>query len=573
MSTKNEWNLYDSALDKIDTKMQFENPSAQQLMDAFNETTPKLMELCERREFLTYFFMGPNEPSLLTPKQAMDFKLTFGTNNFPANGLQTYMDWRDGATNNYSRIFPYPIIKESDCSIRTGEWGLCSIEDIPLAINEFVVNQSIYGDWLTKIVTKGISWIDALSEPQLLNSSGFKQLMAKLAGLFATGKFIVYYDTIVKEAMKLAIPNVQFEFDPYTGTITIESPTAGTISCLFTELSRYSVPEAKSLLVLNNQSTLPDIHRFFCVLCQLAGNYYDKKKTKPKYKDEPITSYWDFTPIKNTTQRPYEPFYVGPDVIVKTKFMTNIRQLAITFFSQTRVINNGATSYRDYWNGATLKLSDSDIRICPFFYVIHVDFDSTRESRNPFGDKLTDINKAINKVLAERDTLQNTLFSLFKNVTVNKSCSSTIVNASTVIFKEGSTNGQQINKATCYMDSVNGEPKEGKEEQTKETTAQNAKADPEPINDTVIENTFTTSIRTNTEGTSAGTSASTVAGTSNAESASGKGHSLTTPGIMAFMVAICVILCLLIIWNIYTTYRLTKQQKGGSVDFNNLTTA
>ena len=571
MSKKNEWNLYDSALDKIDTKIEFENPSAQQLMDAFNETTPKLMKLCERREFLTYFFMGPNEPSLLTPKQAMDFKLTFGTNNFPANGLQTYMDWRDGGMNNYSHVFPYPRINGSTAEIRTGEWGICAIEDIPSAINEFIVNQSTYGDWFTKIVRNGVNWIDALSEPKLIDSSNFKILMAKLAGLFATGKFVVYYDLIVKEAIKMVIPNVPFEFDPYTGTITIESPTAGTIKCLFTELLNHaSVPEAKMLMILNDQKSLPDIHRFFCILCQLAGNYYDKKKTKAKYNDEPITSYWDFTPIKNGTQRPYEPFYDGPDVLVKTKFMINIRQLVTMFFKQTRAINNGSTSYKDYWNGALLKLSDTETRVCPFFFVIHVDFDSTRESRNPFGDQLTDINNAINKVLVERDKLQNTLFSVFKNVTVNKSCSSSIVNASTVIFQEGSTDNQQINNATCYMDSASVVHKDGEKE---DSTAKNAKADPEPIDDTVIENTFITSNQANIEGTSAGTSASTAAGAAGKEGPPGKDCSITTPGVKTFVVIICILIGLIVLWNIYTTYRLMKQQKGGSVDINNLTTA
>ena len=563
MSKKNEWNLYDSALDKIDTNMEFENPSAQQLMDAFNETTPKLMALCERREFLTYFFMGPHEPSLLTPKQAMDFKLTFGTNNFPANGLETYMKWRDGGMNNYSHVFPYPRINESTGEIRAGEWGLCAIKDIPTAINEFVVYQSRYGDWHTKIVRHGVNWIDALSESKLIGSSNFKILMAKLAGLFATGKFIVYYDLYVKEAIKTAIPGVPFEFDPYTGTITIESPTAGTITCLFTELLNHtSVQEAKTLMILNNQKTLPDVHRFFCILCQLAGNNYDKKKTKPKYKDEPITSYWDFTPIKNGTQRPYEPFYNGPAVISKTKFMYNVRRLAIMFFKQTRVINNGSTSYKDYWNGATLKLSDTDIRVCPFFFVIHVDFDSTRESRNPFGDQLTDLNNAINKVLAERDALQNKLFSVFKNVTVNKSCSSSIVNASTVIFHEGSTNGQQVNNASCYMDSATVITKDGKKE---DSTAKNAKPDPEPIDDTVVENTFITSTQSNIEGTSVGTIISAEAAADNKDPPE-KENNPTTPGIIAFMVIIISIIGLLILWNIYNTFRLMKQQKGGSIN-------
>lgn len=569
MTEKNEWNLYDSALDKIETNVDFENPSAQQLMDAFNETTPKLLRLCERREFLTYFFMGPNEPSLLTPKQAMDFKLTFGTNNFPANGLETYMKWRDGGTNNYSHAFPYPIINKSTGDMRAGEWRIGFIDDIATDIKEFVLNQSTYGSWLDSVINNGISWIDALSAPGLLNSGNFKELMAKLAGLFATGKFLVYYELIVKEAIKKVMPDGSiFEFDPFTGTITIKTSTGVNISCLFSELVKYNnTQEAKQLLTTNNPSALAGEHRFFCILCQMAGNNYNKEATPSKYKNEPITSYWDFTPIKQSGKRPYEPFASDPPLFEKTKFMYNIRQLAIKFFKQTRVIDNGSTSYKEYWNGATLKLSDADTRICPFFYVLHVDFDSVRESRNPFaGAQLTELNNAINKALAEREKLQNTLFSLFKNVTVNKSCSSSIVNAGTVIFENGSMNNNQVNSAVCTIDSVEGEPEEGKEAQTKETTPKTPPKDEEPIDETVIENTFNMENHDDINDT-------TAAGAEGKEGPPGKDCSITTPGIMVFVITVSVILVLLILWNTITTFRLKKRLRGGYSGTDRMVTA
>jgi hypothetical protein len=535
-------------------------------MDAFNDTTPKLLKLCERREFLTYFFMGPNEPSLLTPKQAMDFKLTFGTNNFPANGLQSYMDWRDGGTNRYSHAFPYPVINESTGDIRSGEWKIGFIEDIANNIREFVVNHSTYGNWLDSVINNGKSWIDAFSNERLLNSGHFKKLMAMLSGLFATGKFLVYYELIVKEAMKKAMPDGSiFEFDPFTGTITIKTSKGGTFSCLFSELStkHTNTSEAKQLLLANDPSALAGEHRFFCILCQMAGNNYDKTAVPSTYKNEPITSYWDFTPIRQSGKRPYEPFVKDPDLFAKTKFMYNIRQLAIMFFKQTRVIDNGTTSYKEYWNGATLKVSDVDTKICPFFYVIHVDFDSVRESRNPFaGEQLTELNNAINKVLAQREELQNKLFALFKNVTVNKSCSSSIVNAATVIFKEGSANSNQINSAVCTIDSVEGEPEEGKEKQTKEKTPKTPPKDEEPIDDTVIENTFSMDNRATIGDTTAGTSASVAAGAEGREGPPGKDCSINTPGIMAFVITVSILLGLLILWNVFAAFRLRNQLKG-----------
>ena len=409
--------------------------------------------------------------------------------------------------------------------------------------------------------------IDALSASALLESDKFKELMAKLSGLFATGKFLVYYELIVKDAMRNVMPNGSiFEFDPYTGTIDIKTSAGVKFSCLFSELIKHSnTAEARQLLIANDPSALPAEHRFFCILCQMAGNNYDKTVVPSKYKDEPITSYWDFTPIQQRGKRPYEPFASDPPLFKKTKFMSHIRQLAIMFFNQTRVINNGTTSYKEYWEGATLKISDIETIQCPFFYVLHVDFDSVRESRNPFaGDQLTELNNAINKVLADREKLQDTLFALFKNVTVNKSCSATVVNASTAIFLEGSTNGKVVSTATCMMDSVEGEPAEDvKAEQVEEKEPSKTPEEEEPIDETVIENTFSMKNRDTIGDTTVGTSASLAAGAEGKEGPPGKDCSLNTPGIFAFAVIVCIMLGILILWNIINTIRLRNRLNGG----------
>ena len=48
--------LYDAAKDAITLDYNFDNVAVQQLFDMFNDTTPKLLSLYEKREFLTYFF-------------------------------------------------------------------------------------------------------------------------------------------------------------------------------------------------------------------------------------------------------------------------------------------------------------------------------------------------------------------------------------------------------------------------------------------------------------------------------------------------------------------------------------
>ena len=99
--TDDSYSLYDAGKDAIDLNYDFDNAGAQALIDTFNDLTPQLMKLYERREFLTFFFIGDKNVPLLTPKQAIDFKLTYESKNFPANGLHSYMDWRDEANNGY----------------------------------------------------------------------------------------------------------------------------------------------------------------------------------------------------------------------------------------------------------------------------------------------------------------------------------------------------------------------------------------------------------------------------------------------------------------------------------------
>ena len=83
--------LYDAAKDAIQLNYNFDNVAVQQLFNMFNDTAPKLLSLYEKREFLTYFFLGTHTIPALTPQQAWDFKISFDIRNFPANGIPAYI--------------------------------------------------------------------------------------------------------------------------------------------------------------------------------------------------------------------------------------------------------------------------------------------------------------------------------------------------------------------------------------------------------------------------------------------------------------------------------------------------
>lgn len=485
-TTKNQWNLLGDQ-DKIELNYDFDNQSAQTLMNLFNDTTPKLLKLIEKREFLTYFYMGTSPVPLLTAKQAMDFKTTFNTTNFPANGIQAYIDWLNTDSNNYINAFPYSEISMRDKLIKYGTWKVGYIDSIVNDIADICNNQHNYGSWLDKIIN-GQGWDGATEE--LPNYEGFMLLASKLVGLFATGKFIDYYNRYVQGAIETVLPGVAFEFDPYTGNMLIGSPNSPQYNGPFSGLMKETMDAAKILLTSHTNTSgsrpLENHHRFFLLLCEWIGSGYDKSETAKEYDGSPITSYWDFSPVQSKNGRPYNSFIKDPAVIVNSKMVTNIRNLTAQFMKQTRTINKGSTSYKDYWNGADLKLPKGEILKCPFFFVIHVDFDSLQESKNPFkGEALTAINNMINETLAYREALMNKINSAFRNVTVNRSCSSVINNSGTVIMEEGSVNPSMVIEAGCSIEHIDGENEKGEKEEANEP-----QKEVEAIDDAVVETSF-----------------------------------------------------------------------------------
>lgn len=479
------YSLYNAGKDAIALNYDFDNAGAQALIDQFNNLTKPLMELYERREFLTFFFIGDQNVPLLTPKQAIDFKLTYESKNFPANGLQSYMDWRNENGNNYKNAFPYPILN-GDGNIEGNKWRIAYLKEIENDLSSIVNDQNNYGNWLD--VAHNNSWeagTDILAE-----WTSIRNTFAKLAGLFAMGKAVTYYNTYVKPDIDKIANGARVIFDPLTGSISVDDDMIGSYTIAFTDLYTKNDRIAMKLYHdIGDPTALQDHQRLFCMICCWLARCYNPKYIPEKLVNK-ISTYWDFTPIAAPKQRlPYDPYASGPNIITNTRLLDHIRILTATFMSQWSAIYNTKTSYKTFWNGAIMHTPSNNDIPCPFFFVIHVNFDSVRKDINPFyGTQLTQINDMIRRTMDLRDKLMSRIYELFKNVTVNKSCSSTIIDMSTAIFDKGSTNNQQINSASCVIDSVVGE-----EEDTGEDMDVKPKNDPaaiETVDDTVIENTF-----------------------------------------------------------------------------------
>ena len=479
------YSLYDAGKDAIDLNYDFDNAGAQALIDKFNNLTPQLMKLYERREFLTFFFIGDQNVPLLTPKQAIDFKLTYKSKNFPANGLQSYMDWRDEADNGYKHAFPYPILN-GDGDIEGNKWRIAYLKEIDNDLWSIVNNQHNYSNWVE--VAHNSSW--EAGTDLLVNYTSIRNTFAKIAALFAMGKAVPYYNAYIKPTIDIIANGSRVIFDPLTGLISVDD-TIDSYTIPFTDLyTKKDRIAIKLYHAIGDKTGLQDHQRLFCIICCWLARCYNTKYIPEKLENK-ITTYWDFTPIVAPKQYlPYDPYASGPNIITRTHLLDHIRILTATYISQWSALYNTKTSFKTFWNGAIMRNPSNNIISCPFFFVIHVNFDSIRKDINPFyGPQLTQINDMIRRTMDLRDKMMSRIYELFKNVTVNKSCSSTIIDMSTVIFDEGSSNNQQINSASCVIDSVVGEDKKTGEDM--DVKPEKNPAAIETVDDTVIENIFT----------------------------------------------------------------------------------
>jgi hypothetical protein len=461
--------LYDAAKDAIELNYAFENEAVETLLTLFNDTTPKLLSLYEKREFLTYFFLGTHTIPALTPQQAYDFKTTFDMSRFPANGIPAYITWLNENGNNYKNTFPYYAI-DGDGDIKPGKWKIGYISDIINDFTDIINNQHNYGNWLNDIKSN-LAW--QTGTEKLSKENSVKPFFAKLGGLFASGKFVKYYEDYVKPDIQ-NLTNGYASFDPYTGNITVKSPT-GKYTKPFSKLASVSDDIARKLFrdTYIKDKNLSYQHRFFCILCQWIANSipYMDPDDYSKEVIESVKTYWDLTPSSESGALPRIPITSDFKILTNTKLLLYINALGSAFLSQIKAINNGDTTFKDLLNGAKMKLGSGKDIYCPFFYVINVDFDSVDPINNPFaGAALTRMNEMIAETLKYRDALQTKILDANKNIINNKSCVSSVTNMSTVIFDENATNNNVDINASCSFDS-NSQSASSTDSTTTETTS------------------------------------------------------------------------------------------------------
>lgn len=453
MATVNEGaHLYDAAEDAIQLDYNFDNAAVEQLFNLFNNTTPELLSLYEKREFLTYFFLGTHAIPSLTPQQAWDFKTSFDIRNFPANGIPNYLKWLNANGNNYVNAFPYPVIGGNG-RIKESRWKVAYIGDILNDLTLLVNTQHNYNNWLADVQNGAGSWEVAINK--LAKAENVSNYFAKLAGLFATGKFVKYYEDYVEPDIQKVANRTTF--DPYTGNITVKHQD-DTYTVLFGNLTKKTDDYANNLMnkAYIKDKTLPYQHRLFCLLCQWLANSFESyalEDIDPEVRKD-IKTFWDFTPSTEKGDLPSDPYTETPRALKDSRIMEYIRYSGRKFLEETSKLNDGNTSYKELWDGAKMKLGSSELIDCPFYYVIHVDFDSVSPEDNPFAGKaLTAMNEKIAEIIAYRDALSDKIQSIMKNVTNLKTCGTSVTNMSTAIFEEGSTDNQVIINASCTMNS------------------------------------------------------------------------------------------------------------------------
>ena len=131
------------------------------------------------------------------------------------------------------------------------------------------------------------------------------------------------------------------------------------------------------------------------------------------------------------------------------------RAVAVEFASQTRYLTKGFTTYKILWNGAELSVDGRITKTCPFFFVLPVDFDSTDQVKNPLqSEALSEVNNAIKDILEYREKLIARIENVMSNVTVNTSCSISLVNTMTVLIGQNSNNNSVSMNPSCVIGSL-----------------------------------------------------------------------------------------------------------------------
>lgn len=439
--TKTEYSVTDREID---------NAVVDQLMQYYDGYGTEKLKLLERRRFLSYFYLGDHEIKTISGDVAIKYKDELGAQYYPANFLPEFVDFSNRRATQLSSRF---LIRKTDNNgtIMKNTWEVVYLSEFDQRLSDLL-------DKLKRGETGKQNYVTLLNNIDTYNHA--KELMY-LAGLFASGKFIQYYNDYIRSYVTKESSG-QYSFDPLTGTVT---NTITKKSYKFSDLRKaekgISDDETYKYKLYNN---IPEKYALFCTFCEYVSKGFNSFYLKPSNSNGfTITSFWDFTPIEarpSVKSRPYEPGVTAednfPSFIVDPTFRDYLRDIITAFMAQTPAIDSSKFSYKEVWEGAIFKESNGTEIPMPFYYCLPLNEDKKDDINNPLANDPTfkELTAKVEEIKAEQKKIMLRLENLTKNITEMKACvntNTTIINA--FIKDGGSIDAAQEN--TCsYTENV-----------------------------------------------------------------------------------------------------------------------
>lgn len=410
------------------TDREISNAGVEMLMQFYDGYGTEKLKLLERRRFLSYFYLGDHEIKTISGPIAIKYKDELGAQYYPANFLPEFVQFSNLRATQLSSRF---LIRKTDDNgtIMKDTWEVVYLSKFDQKLSDLLNKLKGHETGKQNYVTL-LNNIDTYSHA--------KELMY-LAGLFASGKFIQYYNDYIRSYVTKESSG-QYSFDPLTGTVTnIITKKTYKFSDLRKAQKGMSDDETYRYKLYNN---IPEKYALFCTFCEYVSKGFNSFYAKPNNSNGfTITTFWDFTPIEarpSVKSRPYEPGVTAEDnfpaFIVDPTFREYLRDIITAFMAQTPAIDTPKFSYKDVWNGSVFKESNGREIPMPFYYCLPLNEDKKDEINNPLADDPTfkELTAKVEEIKAEQQKIMLRLENLTKNVTDMKACvnnNTSIINA------------------------------------------------------------------------------------------------------------------------------------------------
>ncbi len=438
--TKTEYSVTDSKIS---------NAGVEMLMRYYDGYGTEKLKLLERRRFLSYFYLGDHEIKTISGAVAIKYKDELGAQYYPANFLPEFVEFSNRRAMQLSSRF---LIRKTDNNgtIMQYTWEVVYLSEFDQKLSDLL-------DKLKGSETGKQNYVTLLNNIDTYNHA--KDLMY-LAGLFASGKFIQYYNDYIRPYVTKESSG-QYSFDPLTGTVM---NTITKKSYKFSDLRKaekgMTDDETYRYKLYNN---IPEKYALFCTFCEYVSKGFNSFYLNPSNSNGfTITSFWDFTPIEarpSVKSRPYEPGVTAEDnfpaFIVDPTFRDYLRDIITAFMAQTPAIDSPKFSYKEVWEGAVFKESNGTEIPMPFYYCLPLNEDKKDEINNPLANDPTfkELTAKVEEIKTKQKKIMLRLENLTKNTTEMKVCvntNTTIINA--FIKDGGSIDASQ--SGTCSFDET-----------------------------------------------------------------------------------------------------------------------